>query len=63
MVLTGNSLKYLRKKYKLKQTDIMEATGACRMTVSRWENGVYNISPEYKKILLTHFENLKKKKK
>ncbi len=42
-LLTGDEVRRIRKRLRLTQADLARALGVTRVTVARWETGVYAI--------------------
>lgn len=47
----GKKVKALRTSLRLKQEELAERVGVSRVTISRWENGVWAVSPEHQEKL------------
>lgn len=58
---TGEKLKFLRKKYGLKQQEVADNIGSARERISEWENKKYPISKAYQRLLSIYFKNLEEK--
>lgn len=56
VIVTGQELKELRKKYSLTQKEIAESIGTDVSRISEWENDKFKISNSYQKLLEAFFE-------
>lgn len=57
--MNGEELKILRKEKGLTQKEVAEYVGTNVSRISEWENGRFEISKSYQKLLESFFEKLK----